>query len=551
MAFGIPFPRLRAVWTGAVLGLAACAGGHGHRPPPSADVEEAVFRDELRILASDEFEGRRPGTPGEDKSVAFLVDKFRQLGLKPGNGDSYLQQVPLADITGGRDASFAVSGQGGALSLDYAKDMVIWTKREASESALRGSQVVFLGYGIVAPEYSWDDYAHADVHGKTVVVLTGDPGSATKDPKAFRGAAETYYGRWTYKVEEAARHGAAGVLLIHDAGSTGMPWDVVVNSWTGPQFELAAADGYAGRAAIEGWVTLAAARSMFKLAGLDYGSLVTSAARPGFNAVPLGLTADAGVHNSVRRFNSPNVVAVLPGTDHKREYVLYTAHWDHLGRQAAEAGGGIFNGAVDDASGVAGLLTLAQSFTRTRPPEDRSIAFIAFTGTEAGLLGSSYYVDHPLFALRDTVAALNLDTLHIGGPTRDVVVFGTGNSELEEYAREAAVFQGREVRPEPDPEQGQYYRSDEFSFARGGIPALYAEAGLDDSARGPQWGRQQRDDYFAHRYLTTADKYSAEWDVRGTLEDLSLYYEVGNRLARSRRFPRFYPESEFRLDRHP
>jgi Zn-dependent M28 family amino/carboxypeptidase len=436
--------------------LAACAGGHGHRPPPSADVEEAVFRDELRILASDEFEGRRPGTPGEDKSVAFLVDKFRQLGLKPGNGDSYLQQVPLAEITGGRDASFAVSGQGGALSLDYAKDMVIWTKREASESALRGSQVVFLGYGIVAPEYSWDDYAHADVHGKTVVVLTGDPGSATKDPKAFRGAAETYYGRWTYKVEEAARHGAAGVLLIHDAGSTGMPWDVVVNRWTGPQFELAAADGYAGRAAIEGWVTLAAARSMFKLAGLDYGSLVTSAARPGFNAVPLGLTADAGVHNSVRRFNSPNVVAVLPGTDHKREYVLYTAHWDHLGRQAAEAGGGIFNGAVDDASGVAGLLTLAQSFTRTRPPEDRSIAFIAFTGTEAGLLGSSYYVDHPLFALRDTVAALNLDTLHIGGPTRDVVVFGTGNSELEEYAREAAVFQGREVRPEPDPEQGQF-----------------------------------------------------------------------------------------------
>jgi Zn-dependent M28 family amino/carboxypeptidase len=288
---------------------------------------------------------------------------------------------------------------------------------------------------------------------------------------------------------------------------------------------------------------------MFKQSGLDIETLAAAAARAGFKPTAMGLAADAAVHNTLRRFTSPNVVAVLPGAGHSREYLLFTAHWDHLGRQSPQAGGAIFNGAVDNASGVAGLLMLAQSFSRTRPAEDRSIAFIAFTGAEAGLLGSAYYVDQPLFALRQTVAALNLDMLHVGGPTRDVMLIGPGNSELEDYVREAALLQGREVRDDPDPEQGFYYRSDQFSFASHGVPALYAKGGLDDSARGPAWGRLQLTDYLTHRYRRTADQYSADWDVRGAIQDLSLYYEVGNRLARSRRFPRFFPESEFRHDR--
>lgn len=541
---------MRISWPGGICAvcalvlLAACAGRTV--PPPSADIDEAGLRDAIRILASDEFEGRKPGTPGEEKTVAYLVAQFRRLGLKPGNGDSYLQQVPLVEILAGGDASLSVSGRGLPRPLEYAKNMVIWTKREVPEAALQQSELVFVGYGIVAPEYEWNDYAGVDVHGKTVIVMVNDPGYGAKDPKVFKGGSETYFGRWDYKLEEAARQGAAGVLLIHDTGAAGYPWSVVVNDRSGPQLQAASADGNARRAAIEGWVSAEAARGIFTQAGLDLAAVTAAAARPGFKAIPLGLKADAVVHNAIRRFNSPNVIALLPGSRGKRDHVIYAAHWDHLGRQSAEAGGGIFNGAVDNASGVAGLLMLAQSFTRTQPQLDRSIVFIAFTAAESGLLGSAYYVDNPVFPLRQSVGVLNLDRLHVGGPTRDVIIFGYGNSELEDVLRDAALLQGRAVHPDPDPEQGGYLRSDQFSFARAGVPALYAEAGLDDSAQGPAWGRAQSEDYRDHRYHRTADKYSADWDVRGALDDLRLYYEVGNRLARSRRFPRWYPNSEYR-----
>ena len=529
--------------------LGGCAGGP-RTPPPSAEIDETGYRDAVRVLASDDFEGRAPGTPGEDKTVAYLVGQFRKLGLKPGNADSYLQSVPLVEIRGGRDTALAVSGHGTTKSLANARDMVIWTRREAPEAVLQRSGLVFLGYGIVAPEYQWNDYAGLDVHGRTVVVMVGDPGYGSRDPKVFRGNAETYYGRWTYKVEEAARQGAAGVLLIHDAGAAGCTWSAVVNGLTGLNLATAAAADSPGRPAIEGWLSGAAARALFAQAGVDYEASTAAAAHPGFAAIDLGLAADASVHPTLRQFASSNVIAVLPGAKRKHEYVIYTAHWDHLGRQPAEAGGAIFNGAVDNASGVAGLLMLAQSFHRTQPPPDRSVVFIAFTGGEAGLLGSSYYTEHPVFPMRQTVAALNLDQMHIGGPTRDVMIVGYGNSELEENLRDAALLQGREVHPDPTPELGLYYRSDQLSFARAGVPALYAKAGLDDSARGPAWGRAQFEDYFAHRYRQPTDKYSADWDVRGALEELQLYYEVGNRLARSRRFPRWYPNSEFRSSRH-
>ena len=544
--------QIRGYWgvlASAGLLLSGCAGAGRKLPPPSTDIDETLFRNHVRVLASDDFEGRKPGTPGEEKTVAYLVEQFRKLGLKPGNGESFLQQVPMVESLAGADASLSATGRNGTLTLAYGKDMVIWSKRSTPQAELRGSELVFVGYGIVAPEYAWNDYAGTDVHGKTVVVLVNDPGYATKDPKVFRGGTMTSYGDWAYKIEEAARQGAAGVLLVHDGEAAGYGWSLVQSTWTGAQLGLSTADGGAGRAAIEGWIQKDAARALFAAAGLDFAATSAAAARAGFKAVPMGLHADATLHNSVRLFTSANVIAQLPGGSRHREYVVYTAHWDHLGRDPARPGHNIFNGALDNASGVAGLLTLAQSWVRTKPPADRSIVFLALTGAEAGLLGSEYYAENPVFPLRDTVAVLNLDTLHFGGPTRDVTVFGVGNTDLEEYARAGALLQGREITPEPTPERGLYFESDNFSFAKAGVPALYAKGGLDDSARGPAWGRARLEDYMAHRYHQPSDQYSPDWDVRGAVEDLTLYYDVGNRVAHTRRFPRWYPNSEFRVSR--
>jgi Zn-dependent M28 family amino/carboxypeptidase len=527
--------------------LAAC-GGH-RLPPPSTDIDENAFRTHLRVLASDGFEGRKPGTAGEEKTVVYLSDQFRKLGLKPGNGESYVQQVPMIEILPDTAPTLSVAGSGGARSLAYGKDMVIWSKRALPLAGLQHSELVFVGYGVVAPEFGWNDYAGTDVHGKTVLVLVNDPGYGSKDPKLFKGGAMTYYGRWDYKIEEAARQGAEGVLLIHDGDAVGYGWSVIQTTWTGAQLELASADGNTSGPAVEGWMQKDAAAALFTATGRNLNEATASAAHPGFKAVSLGLRVDAALHDAVRRFNSANVIALLPGAHRRKEYVLYTAHWDHLGLDPTRAGHNIFNGALDNASGVAGLLTLAQSFVRTQPVADRSIVFLALTGAESGLLGSEYYVENPVFPLRETAAVLNLDTLHGGGPTRDLTVFGSGNTDLEEFARAAALLQGREVSPDPMPEQGLYYRSDNFSFAKAGVPALYAKSGLDDTARGPVWGRAQWDDYMAHRFHQTGDQYSADWDVRGAIDDLTLYYEVGNRVARSRRFPRWYPNSEFRLSR--
>jgi len=537
-----------AVWAAACLLLGSCAGTDRRAPPLSAAIDETAYREHVRVLASDDFGGRRPGTAGEDKTVAYLVDQFRKLGLKPGNGGSYVQQVPLVEILADPDASLSILGRKGTHKLEYGRDAVIWTKRAAPLAQLRHSELVFVGYGIVAPEYAWNDYAGIDVHGKTVMVLVNDPGYAGKDPKVFKGNAMSIYGRWAYKIEEAARQGAAGVLLIHDADAAGFGWNVVQSTWAGPQLERLDA-GNAGRAALEGWISGDAAHALFADAGLDFASLAAAAAHPGFKAVAMGVSIDATLHNSIRQFNSANVIALLPGAGRRREYVVYAAHWDGLGRDSARSGHNIFNGAVDNASGVAGLLVLAQSFSRTRPAVDRSIVFLATTGAQPGLLGSGYYAENPIFPLRETAAVIDLDTLHTGGPTRDVSVFGYGNTDLEETVRAVALLQGRETRPEPTPQQGLYFSSDSFSFANAGVPVLYAKGGIDDTARGPIWGQAQLDDYMAHRYRQTSDQYTSNWDVLGTLQDLGLYYDVGNRLARSRHFPRWYPNSEFRVAR--
>jgi Zn-dependent M28 family amino/carboxypeptidase len=539
--------RLWAALTCALLLPGCTAPLKG--PAPSTDIDDTAYGDYVRLLASDEYLGRKPGTPGEDKSVAYLVERFRKLGLKPGNGASYVQQVPLVEIAPQADPTLSAAGIGGSRSLVYGKDMVIWTKRAVPQVQLQRSELVFVGFGIVAPEYQWNDYANIDVHGKTVVVLANDPGYASKDPALFKGDSMSDYGRWAYKFEEAARQGAEGVLLIQDAAASGYGWNAVQAAWSGAQFELPAADANAGRAAVEGWIQADAARALFVQAGRDFRDLTAAAARPGFTAVPMGMWVDAQIRNSIRAVNSANVIALLPGRRGK-ENILYTANWDSLGADPSRTGHNVFSGAVANASGVAGLLVLAQSFVRTKPVADRSIIFLATTAAVPNLLGAEYYVQNPIFPLRETAAVLNVQTLINGGPTRDVSIVGFGNSDLEEVARAEALLQGRETKAEPAPQLGMYFTADSYPFAHRGVPALYLRAGIDSSARGPVWGKAQIEDYFAQRYLQPSDVYSPEWNVGGAVLDLTLYYHIGNWLARSRRFPRWYPNSEFRVS-HP
>ncbi len=551
---------------GGRRGLLCCAvllvGCAGHSAAlPYTDIDVTAYLDYVRVLASDDFEGRRPGTRGEDKTVAYLIEHLRKLGLKPGNGADYVQQVPMVEITADADVALMVQKGRATRALAVGKDAVIWTKRAVPAVQVEGSELVFAGYGIVAPEYSWNDYAGIDVRGKTVLLLPNDPGHAAKEPSVFKGGAMTDYGRWSYKVQEAARQGAAAVLLIHDASAVGYGWNVVETTWSGPLLEIQAADGYANRSAVEGWLQYNAARTLFAQAGLDFAVLSQAAAHPGFKAVPMGMLLSATLHNSIRQFNSANVVALLPGARRGKEYVLYTAHWDHLGSvpgsgehatpngvasNGVASNGVASNGAVDNATGVAGLLALAQSFARTVPVPDRTIVFLATTGGEPEFLGSTYYVDNPIFPLRETAAVIDIDMLLPGGPTRDVSVFGFGNSDLEDMARAEALLQGRELHGEPSPEQGRYFRADAYPFAKHGVPVLYAQGGFDNAARGPAWGHAQFDDYVAHRLAQPEDRYSPDWDVRGALDDLKLYYEVGCRVAHGRRFPRWYAGSEFR-----
>jgi len=523
--------------------LAGCGGAA--RQTLSPPISPTVYERHIATLASDEFEGRKPGTAGERKTIEYLVNEFKALGLAPGNGDSYLQQVPIVEITAGSDAALTL----GDARLEYGKDMVIWTKRLVPEVSLADSPLVFVGHGVVAPEYGWNDYAGVDMRGKTAVILINDPGFATDDPQLFRGRAMTYYGRWTYKFEEAARQGAAAALIIHDDKPAAYPWDTVQNSWMGPQLDTVAADENAGRPAIEGWITRPAGDALLKANGRSYEELLVAASQPGFKPIPLAQQAGGALRNAIRRSASPNVLAVLPGSKRPNEYVVYMAHWDHLGKTLARSGDNIFNGALDNATGTAGLLTIAKAFTESRQRPERSIVFLAVTLEESGLLGSAYYVANPVFPLQRTVAALNMDAISWGGPTRDVTVVGSGASELEEYLARAARKQDRVLRDEPTPENGFFFRSDHFNFAKAGVPALYIKLGVEDRERGAEWARAQAAEFTLKHYHKPSDEYRPGMDLRGGVQDLELLFEVGATLARERRFPSWYEKSEFRAAR--
>ncbi|MGA0027306.1 MAG: M28 family metallopeptidase [Steroidobacteraceae bacterium] len=530
--------------------VASCATQPTSQQRAAAQINESVYRALVAEMASDAFEGRAPGSPGEARTVEFLEREFQELGLRPANGASFRQEVPLVEITAvPADARLAFQVAGQRLDLALADDMVVGTRRVQPASSVADSDVVFVGYGIVAPEYGWNDYEGLDMRGKTALILVNDPGFATEDPELFRGRAMTYYGRWTYKFEEAARQGAAAAIIIHDTAPAAYPWAVVRNGWTGPQFYLERADGNAGRSAIEGWITLDRARELMALSGQDLDALSLAARQRGFRPVPLAAKADAGVRNLIRRAKSPNVAAVMPGTTRPDEYVIYVAHWDHLGRALALGGDTIFNGAQDNATGVAGILAIARAFRSLAPPPERSILFLSVTAEESGLIGSEFYAANPLVPLETTAAVINIDSLAPLGRARDLQVIGFGASELEDLLREAAAAQGRVLAPDSSPEAGYFYRSDHVNLAKVGVPALYIKSGTELRGQPAGEGQRRADAYFNSDYHKQTDDYREDWDVSGSIEDLTLLFEVGARVASGGTWPNWYLDNEFRAAR--
>ncbi len=513
------------------------------KPAISVDTLKTV----TQTLSSDAFEGRAPTTPAEDKTVAYIIDRFQKAGLKPGNKGSWTQDVPMVEITANDVRPFTVKGKGAPISLAYRTDMVVGTYRVTPRIDVKDSELVFVGYGITAPEKGWDDYAGVDVRGKTVVILINDADWQTMGREGpFEGRAMTWYGRWPYKFENAAKHGAAAALIVHQTEPAAYPWAVVQSSWTGPQLELDEAGDHQDQSQVIGWLQQPVAERILKAAGRDLATLTKAAQQKGFKAVPLGLTLSGGFSNTIRRQASKNVIGVLPGTTEPGDYVLYSAHWDHLGRCDAVDGDDICNGALDNASGVAGLVALAEAQAKAGPAK-RSIAFLAVTAEESGLLGSSYYAQHPVFPLARTVGGVNMDGLNVTGRSKDFVLVGQGKSEIEDLAKKIVAAQGRTISAEPNPERGSYYRSDHFSFAKLGVPMLDGGSGQDKVVGGIAAGKAAAEDYVAHRYHKPADQYDPHWDWSGAVEDLTVYYQLGRTLAdRPGLWPNWYPTAEFR-----
>jgi len=533
----------------AALATAACAiipqsdPAAGLSVVADGQLSEATLKEATRVLSSDAFEGRQPGTPGEDKALAYLVQEFTRVGLQPGNAGSWFQDVPLVEIIASGHEPLRIAGR----NYTHAADWVGVTYRETPRIDLDDSEVVFVGYGVVAPEKGWNDYAGIDMRGKTALILVNDPDyEADGLTGTFNGRAMTYYGRWTYKFEEAARQGAAAALIVHDTFPASYGWNVVESSWTGPQAHAQRANGGADQTQLNGWVQKPVAEEIARAAGRDLAQLAAAARQPGFRAVPLGITASTGFDNAIRRFASKNVVGVLPGRTRPNEYVLHTAHWDHLGRCTANAAGDdICNGAIDNATGSAALVALGEAHARAGPAE-RTLVFLAVTAEESGLLGSEYYGANPVFPLAQTVGGLNMDALAVVGAARDVTVIGGGKSALDAYLAPALVDLGRVATPDPSPQAGYYYRSDHFSLAKRGVPMFYLRSGQDLVAGGRAAGEAAEAVYRERAYHGPDDEYDPAWDWSGTLQDLQLFYRLGRMLAESGDWPNWYAQDEFR-----
>ena len=529
-----------------------CGGGSENAPAASGDtvrVAPGIGAETLlastQILASDEFEGRAPGSPGEDKTIAYLTQQFSNLGLVPGNPDgTWVQQVPLVGITPLAGDTLTVATAGQTRTLNPGADYVAWTKHVVDQVEI-DAEFVFVGYGAVAPEYDWDDFEDVDVAGKILLFLVNDPPLAD----AFGGRAMTYYGRWTYKHEIAAEKGAIGSFVIHETGPAGYPWEVVGSGPHGESFDLVASDRNLSRAKVEGWLQRSSAEALFDMAGLDFEEAKRQAADRSFRPVPLGVSGSARVRNTLRTIDSQNFGAMLSGSVAPDEVVMYVAHWDHLGTDESVAGDQIFNGAADNATGTAGLIEIARAFTQAAERPRRSVLFLAVTAEEQGLLGSKHYGTNPLYPAASTVAAINMDVLNTWGRTRDLTVVGMGQSELDDLAAEVAGLLGRTLNPDPEPEKGFYYRSDHFSFAKAGVPAFYADPGIDYLDKPEGYGIEKREQYTAEDYHKPSDELKSDWDLSGALEDLTFVYQLGSRLASSEDWPEWSETSEFRAIR--
>ncbi len=525
--------------------------------PPAASAHEFVpainaddFVQHVKVLASDDFEGRGPGTPGEEKSVQYIKSQFERIGLKPGNNGEWFQTVPMVETTADPNTTLKLTVEGKPRELKMGSDMVIGTTNGQPEVKIDDSPLVFVGYGVNAPEQHWNDYAGLDVKGKTVVMLVNDPGFHANDPKLFEGKRMTYYGRWTYKYEEAARQGAAAALIIHDTPGASYGWDVVKNSWSGAQYALPASSDPAPRLPAQGWLTGEQAQSLFADSGLDLDKLRAAANKPGFKPVPIKATLSLDLKNTIVQKQSRNVIGRLDGSTHPDEAMVYMAHWDHLGKHPGEVGDNIYNGAVDNATGVSGILEIAEAFKHQQPPPQRSVLFIAVTLEESGLLGSQYYVAHPVVPLDKTVGVINLDALGVNGKTHDLTVVGMGSSQLEDVLKDVTGKQGLTLHAESHPEAGSYFRSDHFNFAKAGVPAMDVGSGDDLLEGGTTAGDAAGKDYNEHRYHKPGDQYdAATWKVDGVITLLDDVYGVGQQLASDGKWPQWYPGNPFKAAR--
>ncbi len=513
----------------------------------AGEISEETMKEITRVLSSDEFEGRMPGTAGEEKTLAYLIERFKAAGLQPGNGDSWLQEVPLLEITGQNHTPLTITGGKSPLSYQFAKDWVGVTFREDAKTTLTESELVFVGYGINAPEKGWNDYAGVDVKGKTVVILVNDPdwqAAALEGP--FHGKAMTYYGRWTYKFEEAGRQGAAAALIVHDTAPASYGWNVIESSWTGPQAHPQYGANPPPLTLMNGWLQKDVARALLAAAGQNLDELTKAAQQPGFKPVALGLKASASFENTSRTFLSHNVIGILPGSEAPEEYVLHTAHWDHLGRcTPAPDGDDICNGAVDNATGTAALVALAEAHAKAGAPR-RSLVFLAVTAEESGLIGSAWYGANPVYPLSQTVGGVNMDAFLVAGPAKDVTVVGQGKSSLERFLEAALKADGRVITPDPAPQAGYYYRSDHFSLAKRGVPMLYLDGGEDLIEGGRAAGAKVAEEYRANRYHGPKDEYDPSWNWAGVMADLQMYYRTARSLAMSTSWPNWNDGDEFR-----
>lgn len=550
----------------AAMLAAACSSVPGLGPTPRAETataatstagpSEITEQDLARRIATfsdDAFEGRAPGTPGGIAASQWIADEMAAMGLAPaGENGTYFQAVPLVQSAVNRDASHVDFRAGErTMEVEFGRDIVAWTKRQsAGEVSVEASDLVFVGYGVVAPEYGWNDYEGVDVRGRTVVMLVNDPGFESGDEDLFNGRSMTYYGRWTYKFEEAARQGAAAAIIVHETAPASYPWQVVQFSWSGAQYDLERPNDGADRVAVESWITRSLAQQLFAAAGVDWADARRAAREPGFRAIELpGVTFEAALTTEIDRLETRNVLGMIPGAERPDEYVLYTAHWDHLGmREESAEQDVVFNGAVDNATGVATILEIAERFAGEPPPE-RSVLFLAVGAEESGLLGSAYYAANPLYSPAQTVGGMNVDASLPIGRTRDIIVIGSGASELEDILAEEAARQNRVLASDPTPEAGYFYRSDHVEFAKVGIPMLYADGGEDHIELGIEHGRAISDAYRANAYHKPSDEFSEAWDMSGFVENAELLYNVGVRLATMDGWPNWYEGNEFRAIR--